>query len=121
MTTKETLLSAFTASPKLVNQARKSDSAVAEGAFKVGSNVVIRTVTYHHIGRIKEIGVHPVLGTKIIVLEQASWLACSPRWSEFLANGTQDEVEPFVDDVTILVDTIVDMTPWRHALPTKAK
>jgi hypothetical protein len=83
--------------------------------LQIGQKVFIRTVTFHYLGRVAQV-VHG-----FVILEDASWVACAPRLSEFLTTGQQDEVEPYADPVAVRLDTIVDATLWRHDLPTEAK
>ena len=97
-------------------------SKVAEGekmstehSFKVGTKYVIRTVTMHYVGMLKDVT------ETDLVLSDASWLPVQPRWNTFLKEGTQDEVEPFVDDVIICRGGIIDATEWRHDLPREQK
>lgn len=97
-----------------------SDLSVKKGEesmemLRVGKDVFVRTVTYHYIGRIKEINEHS------IVLSDASWIPQSGRWSTTLSTGELKECEPYVDDVYLNRQAVVDITAWRFALPTKAK
>lgn len=101
--------------------AAKKKAATAKKAAKggsplrVGESVVIRTVTYHYIGRVTS------LDATEIVLEDASWLADSGRWGQALATGTVMEVEPYPRPVSIARAAVVDVTSWPHALPREAK
>lgn len=79
--------------------------------LRVGANVIIRTVTHYYTGKIA------VLSKDEIVLIDAAWIADSGRWNTALANGMLTEVEPFVDPVAVSRGAVVDVTPWRHALP----
>jgi hypothetical protein len=83
--------------------------------LSIGNHVVIRTVTWHYIGRVAAID------DTTVTLVDASWLADSGRWGEFLLKGTYSEVEPFPDPVDVRLDTIVDSTLYRHELPRAAK
>jgi len=84
-------------------------------SFRIGEKYLIRTVTMHHLGRMKS-----VTDTDI-VLSDASWLADSGRFHDCLKTGNVDEVEPFVNDVIIARGAIVDATVWRHDLPKEQK
>jgi hypothetical protein len=86
-----------------------------EPLYQVGRSVVIRTVTYHYIGRIT------FVSDTELVLDNASWLAVSKRYSITLTTGEVDELEPFIDPVSLNRGAIVDGTLWRHALPREAK
>jgi len=81
----------------------------------VGRKVFIRTVTHHYTGRVT------ACNPAWLELEEAAWIAYDGRFHECLANGTPDEVEPFVDWVRIPVGSIIDLTPWNHDLPQKVK
>lgn len=78
--------------------------------FKIGEKYFIRTATYFHLGRLKEIT------GKWLILEEACWIADTGRFFEFLKDGKCNEYEAFQDDVLIPVDSIIDVTKWRHEL-----
>jgi hypothetical protein len=74
----------------------------------------IRTVTYHLVGEVKgRVG-------NFISLKGASWVADSGRFMGAIKNGTLSEVEP-VGDAWVNLNSIVDMFPWKHKLPTEQK
>jgi hypothetical protein len=80
----------------------------------IGEKWFFRTVTNYMVGKVtKRIG-------KFLVLEKASWIGDTSRFSDFIKNGvTQNvEVEP-VGSAIINMDSIVDAFPWIHSLPTK--
>lgn len=76
----------------------------SETPFKVGQKLFIRTVTYHIAGQVKEIY------GKFLVLEKASWIADSGRFSNALLNYEFDEVEMFLNDVYLNIESITDAT-----------
>jgi hypothetical protein len=84
-----------------------------------GNNVFLRTVTYHYIGR--------VIGAKDgwLMLEGASWVADSGRFSVALKDGfsaiSENEKYPGAGRTDIRIDTIVEAVPWDHELPTATK
>ncbi len=80
----------------------------------VGSKFFFRTVTYHLVGEVKK-----MVG-RFALLKNASWVADSGRFMNAIKDGTLDEVEP-VGDAFINLDTVVDMFPWKHKLPTDQK
>jgi hypothetical protein len=82
--------------------------------FQNGQAYFIRTVTYHTVGRVKS-----VTGN-FVELEEASWVADSGRFSQAIKKGTLSEVEP-VGTVFVNMDSIVDVFPWVHKLPTEQK
>lgn len=83
--------------------------------IRVGQAVFVRTVTFHYTGRI-------VAVTKDeIVLSDAAWIADSGRWANALATGQLNEVEPYPGVVSIGRSAIIDVSPWKHALPQTVK
>ncbi len=82
----------------------------ARHPFTVGEKYFIRTATYFHVGRLKD-----VCG-KWLVLEKASWIADTGRFHDFLKEGKCNEYESFVEDVFIPLDSVIDITKWTHAL-----
>lgn len=81
----------------------------------VGKAVVIRTVTYHYIGRLAA-----VTPTEL-VLDEASWLADSGRWHQALKTGVVSEVEPYPGRCYVSRGAVVDVSEWLHALPKDAE
>jgi len=79
----------------------------------VGKCWFFRTVTYHVIGRVIE-----VIGGKLLLLEEASWVADSGRFMNAIKKGTLSEVEP-LGDWGVNIDATTDFGPWLHALPTE--
>lgn len=77
----------------------------------IGEKYFIRTVTYHIVGKIvKQVG-------HFFVLKNASWVADSGRFTQAIKDGELDEVEP-TGDTLININSVVDMFPWKHKLPT---
>jgi len=77
------------------------------GYYPVGKQVCIRTVTMTNVGILED-----VTDTDF-VLSNASWIAISGRWSNFInGNIGADEVEPFAKDKLVFVSkgAYVDMT-----------
>jgi len=90
--------------------------APAEGSpLETGKSYIIRTVSYHYIGRlVRE-------GGGYLTLADASWLACSKRWADTLKTGEIDELEPYPDLCHVAIASIVDISPWLHDLPRDQK
>lgn len=92
-----------------------SDVEVAFGSsyFQVGKSYFVRAVTYHYTGRCVS------WDGKELVLADAAWVADSGRFSEALASGKLAEVEPYPDDVPVVLmaGAIVDGSLWKHPLP----
>ena len=84
-------------------------------AFVIGEQVFIRTVTYHTIGRI--------VGIKgdFLVLDEATWVAESGRFTQTIEEGALNEIEPVPGLVRVNVHSIVDVFVWAHALPRQQK
>ena len=78
--------------------------------FKVGEKYFIRTATFFQLGRLKEIC------GKWLILEEASWIADTGRFHEFLKDGKCNEYEAFVEDVFVPLDSVIDITVWGHSL-----
>ena len=83
--------------------------------FQLGKSYLIRTVTMTHTGKLVAI----VGG--FAVLDCASWIADTGRFSAAIATGELNEVEPMGDGVIVPLASIIDATIWRHALPTVVK
>jgi hypothetical protein len=80
----------------------------------VGHSFFFRTVTYHLVGKItKRVG-------KFFQLEQASWIADSGRFMDFIKSGKVNEVEP-VGTCFVNLEAVTDMFPWKHKLFTEQK
>jgi hypothetical protein len=79
--------------------------------LRVGNAVFIRTVTMYHVGRIVEIA------DGMIVLEDASWVAWTKRFSESMRTGEFDEVEHVPGYVGVAFAGVIDVYNWPHALP----
>lgn len=86
-----------------------------QSPIRIGNNVLIRTVTHYHTGKIAAVSEHE------IVLTDAAWIADTGRFNEALKTGTLNEVEPFVGPVSVNRGAIIDVTDWRASLPTEVK
>ena len=80
----------------------------------IGKKIFIRTVTYHLLGEVVKI-----VGS-LVFLKNASWVADSGRFMQFVKEGSIGEVEP-VGDWFFNMSTVVDGCIWQHDLPTKQK
>lgn len=88
----------------------------ADNPFDVGSCYFIRTVTMNLVGKLVRVG------QQELVLEDASWIADTGRFADFLESGEADEVEPFPKGEVILGrQSIIDAVKWGHTLPRKQK
>lgn len=80
----------------------------------IGKAVIYRTAAYHYIGRLQDVGPDYFVFTELV------YLADTPNWSEFLANGEGGELEPWPnpDDRVIVGRGLQgDMSLWRHEIP----
>jgi len=82
-----------------------------ETFFEIGQSYFIRTITMHTIGSIVAIN------DKELLLKNAAWIADSGRFHDALKDGKLSEVEPFIDEVIISRESIIDATKWNHKLP----
>jgi len=80
-----------------------------------GAAVFVRTVTHHYTGRVVSVD------NLWITLSDAAWIADSGRWATALATGSLSEVEPYPGEMMIGVGSVVDVSPWNHALPRETK
>jgi len=73
----------------------------------IGQIVSIRTVTMTNVGRLE--AVLP----EAFLLSGAVWIAVTNRFSEYCANGSAKEVEPFAPDAPVYVAKggVIDITP----------
>lgn len=83
--------------------------------FKIGDAYFIRTVTYFATGRVKDI-----VG-QFLVLDEAAWIADTGRFSDAMAKGVMNEVEPIEGEMFINTNSITDAFPWGHKLPRDQK
>ena len=91
---------------KLLN----GESCLTDFPYSVGEKIFIRTVTLYYTGQIKKIC------GQFVTLESAAWIPDTGRFYDFLKEGKANEVEPFVDDVSIPLGSIIDITKWGHKL-----
>ena len=80
----------------------------------VGQKYFLRTVTYHLVGRVKKrVG-------SFLQLEQASWIPDSGRFMQAIKDGQLNEIEP-VGKAYVNIESVTDLFPWNHSLPSKQK
>lgn len=82
--------------------------------FILGKAYLIRTVTYHMVGKIERIS------GNFLVLEDASWVADSGKFSTAIAKGELSEIE-YVGDAIVSMPAIVDAFPYNHKTPKDSK
>ena len=96
---------------------RKTKVKQKEGSpWKIGENYMIRTVTMIQVGTLVDVT------EKELVLEDASWVADTGRFHEFITKGEVDEVEPFpTGQVIVGRGALIDACKWKHALLVSQK
>lgn len=101
---------------KLLEKALESEngSSESDGPFEIGKAYLIRTVTYHQVGILKDIQ------GDFLIFKDASWVADSGRFSECLSKGTFSEVE-YAGPMFINKTAIVDAFPWENKVPKETK
>jgi len=107
--------SIFNTLKEIIQETFGSSSTKEISPWVIGKQYFIRTVTMHLTGKLI------LLTEKELVLTEAAWIADSGRFHDALKNGELNEVEPFIDDVIINRDSIVDATKWNHQLPRNQK
>jgi len=105
---------------ELLNELSDGNIKSSDLPFEVGEAYFFRTVTYHTVAKVKKI-----VGN-FLILDEASWIADSGRFGEFINDGkvyesTATEVEPIEVPVILNTNSIVDSFVWRHPLPKKLK
>ena len=85
--------------------------------YKIGSNVLIRTVTMIYTGKLEAVY------EKELVISSAAWIAETKRWANSVKTGEFNEVEPYPDDslITIGRGSILDVTHVNWKLPREQK
>jgi hypothetical protein len=101
-----------------VNNRRKimeSKKSLGVG-WVIGQDYLIRTVSNYMLGKLEAIDEHELW------LRDAAWIAYTGRFSECLAKGSLEEVEPCPDGISCVGrGSIVDAHPWAHGLQRKQK
>jgi len=96
----------------LFNAGSQTESA----GWEIGKSYLIRTVTMIDTGRLVAISDHE------LVLEDASWIADTGRFSDSLKSLQFNEIEPFPDGIVIVGrGSIVDAVPILGSLPRSKK
>jgi hypothetical protein len=84
-------------------------------SFVIGKKYLIRTVTFYTLGKLES-----VTDTDLM-LSSASWAADTGLFSEALATGKLNEVEPYPNECIVSRGAIVDASEWMHDLPRQRK
>ena len=99
----------------LIKDEESPTTCATTSPWKTGNNYFIRTVTMHLVGELIYVD------DKELVLRKASWIADSGRFHDALRNGEFYEVEPFINDVIVNRNSIIDATVFDHELPENQK
>lgn len=101
---------------KLLEKALESDGCEGKSdcPFEIGKAYLIRTVTYHQVGILKDI-----VGD-FLIFKDASWVADSGRFSDCISKGSFNEVE-YVGPMMINKTAIVDAFAWENKVPKETK
>ena len=98
----------------LENMLDEENETPKDCPFEIGKAYLVRTVTYHQIGILKEI-----IGD-FLIFKEASWVADSGRFSECISKGQFSEVE-YVGAMIVNKTAIVDAFPWENKVPKETK
>jgi hypothetical protein len=96
------------------SETSRGQTNMKEDPFEIGKAYLIRTVTYHQVGVLKEI-----IG-EFLIFKDASWVADSGRFSDCLSKGSFNEVE-YVGPMMINKTAIVDAFQWENEIPKETK
>lgn len=100
---------------KLLEKTLESENGTTgDDPFEIGKAYLIRTVTYHQVGILKDIQ------GDFLIFKDASWVADSGRFSDCLSKGSFNEVE-YVGPMMINKTAIVDAFPWENKVPKETK
>lgn len=101
---------------KLLEKALETETPTSnsECPFEIGEAYLIRTVTYHVLGRVKSIN------GNFLVLDEASWVADSGRFSVAIEKGELSEIE-YIGKSIVSMAAIVDAYPWGNKVPKVTK
>lgn len=82
--------------------------------YRIGANYLIRTVTNYYTGKLD--AVYP----QELLLSCAAWIADTGRWSQAVASGILQEVEPYPPGIGVIVGrgSIIDAVEITWALPS---
>lgn len=100
---------------KNLEQRKEKATVKKKGVWEIGKNYVIRTVTMIQVGRLVEVT------DEELIMEDASWIADTGRWMNFLKDGKINECEPFPNPIIVGRKALIDATEWTHKLPKDQK
>uniref|UniRef100_A0A6M3L9G7 Uncharacterized protein n=1 Tax=viral metagenome TaxID=1070528 RepID=A0A6M3L9G7_9ZZZZ len=84
--------------------------------YVIGERYYIEQVTKYFTGRLV------ALTNRELILDQCAWIADTGRYTQAMATGNFNEVEPFPDGfVFVMRDAGVLIRPWSLILPRSQK
>lgn len=89
----------------------KSDEPRIWSLYAKGDVLLLRTVTFHYIGRLDQVL------DGMLVLSEGGWLADSIRWAEGLETGKVNEFEREPGPFVVMLGGIIDARIWAHPIP----
>jgi len=92
---------------------RESNVSKEPYPFKIGDKLFIRTATHQYTGRVKSIRGH------FLTLEKAAWIVHTGRLYDALKDTNFNEIEPFINDLIVNMQFIVDATTIDGDLPSE--
>jgi hypothetical protein len=86
-------------------------------SYEKGKKYFVRTVTMAYVGRLRE------MTDTDMVMEECSWIPDTGKYHEFLLRGDPTEVEPYPQDIPVLINrfSVIDASEWKHNLFSKPK
>ena len=112
--TKEIIEGKITIKEALIKVSKQSDNHLLATLY-LNKNVFIRTATHYHTGKLISVA------DGFLMLENASWIADTGRFNNFLKNGNYKECEPFPSEVCVAIPAIIDICEWEHELPSEVR
>lgn len=91
--------------------------ANAEHPYRIGAAYLIRTVTNYYTGRLVAVG------PQELSLTDAAWIADTGRFTQAVAAGSLQEVEPYPDGATVIIGrgAVIDAVEITWDLPRRQK
>ncbi len=83
----------------------------------IGKNAIVRTVTMIYTGRLEA-----VTPTDLVLVD-CSWIPCTERYMQFVADGAVKECEPYPDGLPVYINrgALLDLCELKKQLPRSQK
>lgn len=83
----------------------------------LGKNAIVRTVTMIFTGKLVE-----VTPTDLVLVD-CSWIPCTDRYMNFVAEGSVQECEPYPDGLPVYINrgALLDVCELKKSLPRSPK